>query len=104
MPLLELPPHFRFGVATSAFQIEGAWDEDGKGPSIWDTFGHTPGKVHNDIPGDVACDSYHRYQDDIDLMSRLGLDGVPDVAELGAPDSRRCRTSVIRRESTTTTG
>ncbi len=75
MPLLELPPHFRFGVATSAFQIEGAWNEDGKGPSIWDTFGHTPGKVHNDIPGDVACDSYHRFQDDIDLMSHLGLDG-----------------------------
>ncbi|SDY65071.1 GH1 family beta-glucosidase [Herbiconiux ginsengi] len=74
MPDLDLPPHFRFGVATSAFQIEGAWNDDGKGPSIWDTFGHTPGKVRDDIPGDVACDSYHRYGDDIALMSSLGLD------------------------------
>ena len=49
------------------------WDEDGKGPSIWDTFGHTPGKVWKDVPGDVACDSYHRYRDDIALMKRLGL-------------------------------
>ncbi len=74
MSSLIFPPHFRFGVATSAFQIEGAWDEDGKGPSIWDTFGHTPGKVHDDIPGDVACDSYHRYGDDIALMRELGID------------------------------
>ncbi len=69
-----LPPHFRFGTATSAFQIEGGWNADGKGPSIWDTFGHTPGKVHLDIPGDVACDSYNRYGEDIALMSQLGLD------------------------------
>ncbi len=71
---LILPPGFEFGVATSAFQIEGGWDEDGKGPSIWDTFGHTPGKMFEDVPGDVACDSYHRYRDDIALMKRLGLD------------------------------
>jgi beta-glucosidase len=74
MPDIQLPPEFRFGVATSAFQIEGAWNEDGKGPSIWDTFGHTPGKVRDDVPGDVACDSYHRYLDDIALMRKLGLD------------------------------
>ena len=54
LPTLDLPPYFRFGTATSAFQIEGAWDEDGKGPSIRDTFGHTPGKVKDDISGDVA--------------------------------------------------
>jgi beta-glucosidase len=71
---LILPPGFEFGVATSAFQIEGGWDEDGKGPSIWDTYGHTPGRVFQDVPGDVACDSYHRYRDDIALMKRLGLD------------------------------
>ena len=70
----DLPPHFRFGVATSAFQIEGAWNEEGKSPSIWDTFGHTPGKVYNDIPGDVACDSYHRYPNDIALMRDMGVD------------------------------
>jgi beta-glucosidase len=71
---LILPPGFEFGAATSAFQIEGGWDEDGKGPSIWDTYGHTPGKVFQDVPGDVACDSYHRYRDDIALMKQLGLD------------------------------
>jgi len=71
---LSLPAGFEFGVATSAFQIEGAWDEDGKGPSIWDTFGHAPGNVHRDIPGDVACDHYHRYPEDIQLMRSLGLD------------------------------
>jgi len=74
LPDLDLPPHFRFGTATSAFQIEGAWNVDGKGPSIWDTFGHTSGKVKDDIPGDVACDSYHRYRDDIALMRYLGVD------------------------------
>lgn len=74
MTLLHLPASFEFGVATSAFQIEGAWNEDGKGPSVWDTFGHTPGKVFDDIPGDVACDHYHRYPDDIELMKWLGLD------------------------------
>jgi len=74
LPNLNLPPHFRFGTATSAFQIEGGWDADGKSPSIWDTFGHTPGKVKDDIPGDIACDSYHRYGDDIALMRELGLD------------------------------
>lgn len=74
MSLLNLPRSFEFGAATSAFQIEGAWDADGKGPSIWDTFGHTPGKVLDDIPGDVACDHYHRYPEDIEVMKWLGLD------------------------------
>lgn len=74
MSLLNLPDSFEFGAATSAFQIEGAWDADGKGPSIWDTFGHTPGKVLDDIPGDVACDHYHRYPEDIEIMKWLGLD------------------------------
>jgi beta-glucosidase len=74
MTFPHLPGSFEFGVATSAFQIEGGWNEDGKGPSIWDTFGHTPGNVFNDIPGDVACDHYHRYPEDIELMKWLGLD------------------------------
>ncbi|MGB3374194.1 MAG: GH1 family beta-glucosidase [Microbacterium sp.] len=74
MKFPHLPGSFEFGAATSAFQIEGAWDADGKGPSIWDTFGHTPGKVHLDIPGDVACDHYHRHAEDVELMKWLGLD------------------------------
>lgn len=74
MNIAAFPPAFRFGAATSAFQIEGGWDSDGKGPSIWDTFGHTPGRVRDDIPGDVACDSYNRLDDDLRLISDLGLD------------------------------
>ncbi len=70
---MTFPLGFVFGTATSAFQIEGAWNEDGKGPSIWDTFGHTPGTVHRDIPGDVAVDHYHRYPEDIALLRELGV-------------------------------
>ena len=57
-----------WGVATSAYQIEGAWNENGKGASIWDTFTHIPGKVANNQNGDVAIDHYHRWQEDLDLM------------------------------------
>jgi beta-glucosidase/6-phospho-beta-glucosidase/beta-galactosidase len=68
------PPPFLFGVASSAFQIEGAGPAvDGKGPSIWDTFSHTPGKVANNDTGDVACDFYNRYADDVALMKSLGV-------------------------------
>ncbi|MER3387812.1 MAG: GH1 family beta-glucosidase [Microcella pacifica] len=75
MPRISFPDGFDFGVATSAYQIEGAWNLDGKGPSIWDTFSHTPGKVWRDIPGgDVAVDHYHRFRDDVALMKDLGLD------------------------------
>jgi len=70
---LQFPAGFDFGVATSAFQIEGAWNEDGKGPSIWDTFGHTPGKVHLDIPGDRGADHYHRVKQDVALMRDIGV-------------------------------
>ncbi|MFJ8659995.1 GH1 family beta-glucosidase [Streptomyces sp. NPDC093795] len=69
-----LPPHFRFGAATSAFQIEGAVDEDGRTPSIWDTFCRVPGAVDNGDTGDVACDHYHRMPEDVALLSALGLD------------------------------
>jgi beta-glucosidase len=67
------PPDFLWGSATASYQIEGAAREDGRTPSIWDTFSHTPGKVLGGDTGDVACDHYHRFRDDIALMSSLGL-------------------------------
>jgi beta-glucosidase len=68
-----LPADFLWGVATAAYQIEGAAAEDGRGPSIWDTFARTPGRVHGGDTGDVACDHYHRYRDDVRLMADLGV-------------------------------
>ncbi|MFJ8790271.1 GH1 family beta-glucosidase [Streptomyces sp. NPDC102462] len=70
--LAALPHDFLWGTATSAYQIEGAVAEDGRSPSIWDTFAHTPGRTHGGDHGDVACDHYHRWREDIDLMRRLG--------------------------------
>ena len=70
---LVLPEGFTFGSATASYQIEGAAAEDGRTPSIWDTFSKTPGKVWNGDTGDVACDHYHRVDEDLDLMSDLGL-------------------------------
>ena len=67
------PPGFIWGAATAAYQIEGAWKEDGKGESIWDRFSHTPGRVHQGDTGDIACDHYHRWPEDIDIMKSLGL-------------------------------
>jgi beta-glucosidase len=67
------PQSFLWGVATSAYQIEGAVHEDGRGESIWDRFSHTPGKTKNGATGDVADDHYHRYNDDLDLMHSLGI-------------------------------
>jgi beta-glucosidase len=67
------PPGFRWGAATSAFQIEGATMADGRGESVWDRFSRTPGKVRNGDTGDVACDHYHRYEQDLDLMQQLGI-------------------------------
>jgi beta-glucosidase len=67
------PEGFLWGSATASYQVEGAVAEDGRGPSIWDTFSHTPGKTHNGDTGDVADDYYHRYKDDVQLMKSLGL-------------------------------
>ncbi len=69
---LRFPDGFLWGAATAAYQIEGAPDADGKGPSIWDTFSHIPGKVFHGETGDVACDSYRRYPEDIAMLQRLG--------------------------------
>ncbi|MFB6396446.1 GH1 family beta-glucosidase [Polymorphospora lycopeni] len=77
IPLLDervtFPPDFLWGAATAAFQIEGAAAEGGRTPSIWDTFSRTPGKVLHGHTGDVACDHYHRFRDDVRLMADLGL-------------------------------
>jgi len=69
----DFPKNFYFGTATASYQIEGAVDEDGKGPSIWDVFSHTPGKTFNGNTGDIACDHYHRYKEDIQIMKDIGL-------------------------------
>ena len=68
------PADFVFGSATASYQIEGATEADGRGPSIWDTFSKTPGKVFNSDTGDVACDHYNRWEEDLDLMASLGLE------------------------------
>jgi beta-glucosidase len=70
---LRFPGNFIWGIATSAYQIEGAWNEDGKGLSIWDTFCRTPGKIHEGATGDMAADHYHRWAEDVRLMADLGL-------------------------------
>ncbi|MEJ0047685.1 MAG: GH1 family beta-glucosidase [Rhodospirillales bacterium] len=70
---LDLPPGFLWGVSTSSYQIEGAAREDGKGASIWDEFCRQKGRIANGDTGDVACDHYHRYAEDVGLMRRLGV-------------------------------
>jgi len=67
------PEGFLWGAATAAYQIEGAWNEDGKGPSIWDEFCRRPGAIDNGDTGDIACDHYHRYRGDIELMKQIGI-------------------------------
>ncbi|HNK99798.1 MAG: beta-glucosidase [Leptospirales bacterium] len=69
----EFGPDFVFGTATAAYQIEGAWQEDGKGESIWDRFSHTRGKIENNQTGDVACDHYHRFESDLVILKSLGI-------------------------------
>ena len=99
-----LPADFVWGAATAAYQIEGAVAEDGRAPSIWDTFSHTPGKVDNGDTGDVACDHYHRWPEDIGLMRELGTDAYrfsiawPRVVPGGDGPVN------ARRASTSTTG
>jgi len=70
---IKFPDNFKWGAATASYQIEGAWNEDGKGESTWDRFCRQPGAIRNGDTGDVACDHYHRWKDDIGLMKELGL-------------------------------
>ncbi|MEO3749986.1 GH1 family beta-glucosidase [Streptomyces sp. B6B3] len=72
-PTLRFPDGFAWGTATASYQIEGAVGEDGRLPSIWDTFAHSPGKVADGDTGDVACDHYHRYPEDVALLAQLGV-------------------------------
>ncbi|NLL04725.1 MAG: beta-glucosidase [Clostridiaceae bacterium] len=73
MNKIAFPEDFIWGSATASYQIEGAFDKDGKGESIWDRFSHTPNKIQNNDTGDIACDHYHRYEDDVKLMKEIGL-------------------------------
>ena len=69
----KFPEGFDWGTATASYQIEGAWDADGKGENIWDRFSHTPGNIMDSTNGDVSCDFYHRYKDDIKIAGELGI-------------------------------
>ncbi|MEZ5298961.1 MAG: family 1 glycosylhydrolase, partial [Ilumatobacteraceae bacterium] len=72
-PAVQFPDGFLWGAATASYQIEGAAAEGGRGPSVWDDFSHTPGKTANGDTGDVACDHYHLFEDDVKMMADLGL-------------------------------
>ncbi|HEX2182719.1 MAG TPA: family 1 glycosylhydrolase, partial [Rubrobacteraceae bacterium] len=67
--MARFPEGFLWGTATASYQIEGAVEEDGRGASVWDTFSHTPGKIYRGDTGDIACDHYHRFEEDLDLMA-----------------------------------
>jgi beta-glucosidase len=73
MARIRFPDGFHWGTATASYQIEGAWAEDGKGESIWDRFAHSAGKIRSGHTGDVACDSYHRYPEDVALLRDMNL-------------------------------
>lgn len=91
----QFPPDFLFGAATASYQIEGAAHEDGRGESIWDRFCATPGKVRNGDTGDIACDHYHRFAEDVALMRDLGLNAYrfstawPRILPLGRGEVNR---------------
>ena len=69
----QFPADFTWGTATSSLQIEGAWNHGGKGPSIWDAFCQIPGKISYNDNGEVACDHFHRFREDVQLMKELGV-------------------------------
>ena len=100
---MNFPKDFIWGTATSAYQIEGAYNRDGKGVSIWDTFCHTPGKINDNETGDIACDHYDKYEDDIKLMTELGISAYRfSISFLIRP--RACTCALLFAECTTTFG
>ena len=90
---MKFPPGFLWGVATSAYQVEGAAWEDGRGASIWDTFCRQPGQVQGGDTGDVACDQYHRFADDVALMTELGIQAYRSAGRAMSP-GRSARSKV----------
>ena len=70
---MSFPENFVWGAATASYQIEGGVSEGGRGVSIWDTFSHTPGRIVNGDTGDVACDSYNRWAEDVELLKAMHL-------------------------------
>ena len=93
MPFKKFPNHFLWGTATSSFQIEGAAKEDGKGESIWDRYSHTPGRVLNDENGDIACDFYHLWEDDLRLVKLSGSNTFRFSSGMAKDHARRNRSS-----------
>ena len=97
-----LPPGFRFGTSTASYQIEGAAAEDGRGPSIWDTFSAEPGRIVDGSTGEVACDHYHRVEEDVALMQELGTGGYrfsiawPRIQPTGRGTGQRAGPRVLR--------
>src|SRR4029453_15453708 len=78
---MSFPTNFTWGVAAASYQIEGAWDEDEKGLSVWDTLVRQPGKIWEGHTGDVACDHYHRFKEDVSLMREIGVNAYrPSVS------------------------
>jgi beta-glucosidase/6-phospho-beta-glucosidase/beta-galactosidase len=83
--LPRFPAGFTWGVATASYQIEGAVALDGRGPSVWDTFSAVPGAVASGDTGEIACDDYHRLDEDLDLLAWLGVDSLDHLVELPGP-------------------
>ncbi len=94
--LLEFPAGFVWGTATAAHQIEGGWDADGKGESIWDRFASDPASIADGTDARVACDHYHRFRDDLDLMASLRLHNYRfSLSRPRACIERSCASSAI---------
>ena len=97
-----LTSDFIWGVSTSSYQIEGAANEDGRGPSIWDTYSRLPGKIKDGDTGDIACDHYHRYREDVALMQKFGVEAYrfsvawPRVLPEGRGADQRSRACFLR--------
>ena len=92
---IHFPENFTWGVATAAAQIEGAAFEDGRGPSIWDVFSRLPGKIKNGGIPEIACDSYHRVERDVEMMKELGVNSPSP----GPGSCRRGPEGSMNRES-----